>query len=339
MHNSSLYRIILYVRYLVLRLVGTLAWLVGVRNGPLKGEAHAVCADKTEICELRGFVFSDYGVVIDRNWRLVSSISPVTWGNIKRHEALHKLWFPRPIVVDKRVLLLSSHQHQNYFHWLFDVIARMELVESNLDQYDKVIINNQTRFQRETIILLGLTKHFAISPKSNELLSVNQLTAPPIVGGVGGVTQSKVEYLRRLFPKQNSDPLIKKVYLSRSDAARRRVANEFALIEKLRRYGFVSITLSSFSVEEQINIFRHCEVVVAPHGAGLANITFMQEGRIVVELMPETYQNDCFKNIASYANLDFTRVSCETLDLSTDDMNVDLDSFLKKMSSMLQPTN
>lgn len=69
---------------------------------------------------------------------------------------------------------------------------------------------------------------------------------------------------------------------------RRRLLNEDVLIEKLGKYGFKSYCLENMSIEDQIDLFYDAEFVIGAHGAGLANIIFAEDIR-VLELFPSSY--------------------------------------------------
>ena len=45
----------------------------------------------------------------------------------------------------------------------------------------------------------------------------------------------------------------------------------------------------TLSVQEQIDVFHNAEVIVAPHGAALTNITWSQPGVRVLEMFAGTY--------------------------------------------------
>ncbi len=72
-----------------------------------------------------------------------------------------------------------------------------------------------------------------------------------------------------------------KIIISRSDATRRRILNHEELINKLAPEGFKSYELSRLTFEETITMFSEADVVVAPHGAGLASTVFSQNCKIV----------------------------------------------------------
>lgn len=75
-------------------------------------------------------------------------------------------------------------------------------------------------------------------------------------------------------------PSGERLYISRAQARVRRVLNEAAVMEVLGAFGFRSCRLEDLSFAEQVRLFGAAEVVVAPHGAGLANLLFA--GRIPV---------------------------------------------------------
>jgi hypothetical protein len=79
-----------------------------------------------------------------------------------------------------------------------------------------------------------------------------------------------------------------RILISRAGAANRRILNETDLLQALSPLGFERYRLETLSIEEQITLFQDAECVVAPHGAGLANLVFAPE-TAVVELFAADY--------------------------------------------------
>lgn len=75
-----------------------------------------------------------------------------------------------------------------------------------------------------------------------------------------------------------------RLYVSRAGARARRVVNEEDVLAALRPLGFRAVRLEELPFAEQVRLFRAAEVVVAPHGAGLANVLFSPP-MTVVELV------------------------------------------------------
>lgn len=94
----------------------------------------------------------------------------------------------------------------------------------------------------------------------------------------------------------------KRIHISRTGSVRE-LADEHLLDGYLHEHGYVSIRLETLPWSEQVAHFRHAESVIAAHGAGLANIVFMQPGSNVIELTAGTWWFPCFRNIAALAEV------------------------------------
>jgi len=88
----------------------------------------------------------------------------------------------------------------------------------------------------------------------------------------------------QLAEKPTQNRYSNKIYISRADASERQITNENELVDELEAYGFESYELASMSLVEQMALFSQADVVVGPHGAGLANITFCSDC-LVVEIV------------------------------------------------------
>jgi hypothetical protein len=77
-----------------------------------------------------------------------------------------------------------------------------------------------------------------------------------------------------------------RIFISRAESYNNRnIINEAELLELLNKFGFKKYILEKMSVTEQIELFYDAEVVVAPHGAGLSNLVFSENVK-VLELFP-----------------------------------------------------
>ena len=55
---------------------------------------------------------------------------------------------------------------------------------------------------------------------------------------------------------------------------------------KLELLGFQRAILADMPIADQIALFRQAEIVVAPHGAGLAHIAWCKPGTKIIEFFP-----------------------------------------------------
>ena len=95
-----------------------------------------------------------------------------------------------------------------------------------------------------------------------------------------------------------SEGQFKRVYISRADAAARRVSNELQLYRTLAKFNFDLVVLSDHPIQEQIAIVRGAECVVAPHGMGLTLLSFHRGKPALVELHQLGYGTDAYAFMA-----------------------------------------
>jgi capsular polysaccharide biosynthesis protein len=98
----------------------------------------------------------------------------------------------------------------------------------------------------------------------------------------------------------------RKIYISRKDAGKRKVANEAELIPVLKEAGFECVQLEKLSFKAQRELMTETAVLLSIHGAGLANLIFMQLGSKVVELHADVDRyNSCFYHLAEAVGMKY----------------------------------
>jgi capsular polysaccharide biosynthesis protein len=96
----------------------------------------------------------------------------------------------------------------------------------------------------------------------------------------------------QLSRKKQTRLSFEKVYVTRRgfvspDGTMKRIfLSEETLERRLRQLGFVVVDPVQYTIDEQIDIFRHADLVVGCSGAGLANVLYCQTGATVVEITP-----------------------------------------------------
>jgi tetratricopeptide (TPR) repeat protein/capsular polysaccharide biosynthesis protein len=217
----------------------------------------------------------------------------------KNDPAKHRVFeldaFPPLETIDGNVAILSGLSGNVYFHWMVDILPRIELLRQggfDLEKIDGFVVNSyQQPFQRETLGLLGIPENKIIESDRVPHIKAKQLICPSFPGDLGWPPPWAIHFLRREFfgkiTLKSGYP--ERIYISRSKARFRKVFNETEVIEVLSHAGFVPIWLESLSFEEQIALFTQAKIIVSPHGSGLTNIIFCQKGTKVIELMSPHY--------------------------------------------------
>jgi tetratricopeptide (TPR) repeat protein/capsular polysaccharide biosynthesis protein len=230
--------------------------------------------------------------------------------DVRKHSVFNLESFPPLKQIDGSVAVLSGLSGNVYFHWMVDVLPRIELLRQSgrdLAQIDWFLVNScQHEFQRESLRILGIPEEKVLESDRIPHLQATELIVPSFAGYLGWPPGWAIDFLRREFLKGiipgSSYP--KRIYISRSKARYRRVLNEEDVVEVLEQSGFVSILPESMSLAEQIAHFERAEVIVAAHGSGLTNTIFSRKGTKVIELMSPHYISHYYWGISQYLQLE-----------------------------------
>jgi tetratricopeptide (TPR) repeat protein/capsular polysaccharide biosynthesis protein len=220
--------------------------------------------------------------------------------NSRQHPVFDLEELPPLEIKDGTVAVLSGLSGHVYYHWMMDILPRLEILRRggfDWDDIDWFLINSQQKaFQKETLAALGIPIHKILESDRHPHVQARRLVVPSFPGHMDWVSEGTIQFLRNTFLPQKSDDnrnksskYPEKIYISRATADYRRVLNQSAVIEALESVGVVSVTLESLSVREQAELFFHSKTIVAPHGSGLTNLVFCQPGTSVIELFSPNY--------------------------------------------------
>ncbi len=230
-------------------------------------------------CDPRVFPF---GRLNPRYWRQILS-------NPRR--------FPRPVQIEGRVLVLNKAASHNYFHWLSELLPRIDLVQQvGMFEADAYVVDCYKPFQRETLKLLGIPLERVIQPHNGLLIQADELIVPSFADGAA--RRRMRQQLRNTIKMGPASPG-RRIYISRRHANNRVLANELQVSDLLQAGGFEIHHLEKFSFAEQIRLFHDTAVVVGLHGAGLTNLMLCQETTRLIEIRPSDCRRNCFPQLAA----------------------------------------
>lgn len=214
-------------------------------------------------------------------------------------------------------ILIGGSGDNNYFHWLFDALPRIHLLKKSgwFDKVDWFIVPSHKRgFQKDTLRLLGIDESKIVEGHRETHIQADTMLVSTYVRYYGHIPEWACKFLRESFlqiktPEVNTYSYI---YISRNDSNIRYVMNEPALLSVLDEYGFKKVELGALSFAEQVSLFASAKVIVAPHGAGLANLVFCKKGTSVIELFAEDYVIPLYYDLANKVELNYNYLICES---------------------------
>lgn len=285
-----------------------------------------------------------YTAVITANDHVVGDLS--TGFTSSHHLIFSELKLPKIRNIRDSIVILSDTSDRNYFHWLFDALPKLYLLKAAgilLDEISYIgVVSGHSSFRKETLDILGINSNKIIELRQYPHIKAQKLIVPSFPGKSGNPPAWSCAFLRDQFLPYAiapATPRSRRVYISRNDAKYRHVTNEAEIIEILKDLSFQIIELQFFSVAEQIALFLNAEVIIAPHGAGLANLVFCQPGTQVIELLAPGYVNVCYWALSQQVSIDYYYLIGEgnppvnPLDIyeSRKDITIDLDKFKRTL--------
>ena len=253
------------------------------------------------------------------------------------------------IEMNGNTALLFTYFATNYFHFMFDVAARVHLLQKSNIPIDRFVTNSQFPFQDELLTLLGIGKEKRIELKENLHFKATHLVIPSFIFSFKGIIPEwACDFLRReLLLKRKVKKLqgYERIYISREKARHRKVKNEEEVMDLLKIYGFKRVFLESEPVTRQIELFHSAQIVVSPLGAGLTNLMFCNPGTKVIEFFGPTWVRPCFRLISHYMGLDYYYFMGEPIPVKyefndyrqlVDDITVNLDKLKDALASVMR---
>ncbi|HXY93106.1 MAG TPA: glycosyltransferase family 61 protein [Acidimicrobiia bacterium] len=194
----------------------------------------------------------------------------------------------------------------NHAHALLQSVPHLELLRRGFGfEADRFLLTPQPAMI-EALTILGIpTDRLLFVPFSDgpahRCQMLRAATSPDNHEfGIDWVT----DFLHELFLPDSPVQGSRRLYVRRG-VARRKVLNEDDVLELLEPAGFEALSMDGRSIAQQAALFASADVVVATHGAALANLVFARPGTTVIELMGANTASVVFAELCWRRGLDY----------------------------------
>ncbi|MBL6857612.1 MAG: glycosyltransferase family 61 protein [Pelagibacteraceae bacterium] len=250
-------------------------------------------------------------------------------------------------------LLTGGAGKNNYWHWIFDVLPRIGILEKTsfkkkTDYY--LLPSMSKKYQVETLLEIKISASRLINSENNKHIICNNLTSVdhPInlsndpSKSILNIPTWVIQWLKKKYIKKNykSLNLPKKFFINReldSNTFARKIINNDDVKNTLINLGFKSVCLSDLSFKNQVKLFNNAKFIIGLHGGGFANLIFSKQGTKVIEIASEK-SGDVILNLAKKCKLDFRRIvqknNSKQLKFQNSHILVDIDKLKKLILSL-----
>jgi hypothetical protein len=245
-----------------------------------------------------GVVWLPGGPLLEESYG--SLIRSLGWGDI-RSDLLAQ---PRPC--SESVIPFPD---TGYYHWLLEVLPAALFCLSVAPNSRLLLSDRAHAYVTQAAKMLAPGRVI----RATGVRRVKECIVAAIDPFSGYVQKAEIDRLRSSFPRGQRDrnwPT--SVYVSRRKARSRSPLNEMEIESVMHRQGLTVMHMEDLSFGDQIALFSSVELLVAPHGAGLANLVWADRIRRVIEIFPASYFNDCYARLSLLLGAEYRYVISES---------------------------
>ena len=281
-----------------------------------------VTIDGATIRDVVGFVeLPDGQICYEGNWWLPY---------LQNHPAYKRRFPPRRRRLGGNIYSLLCLWGSEFYHWFHDVLARLEMALPHLPADTRFLINsNPKAWQLDSLVAYGIASaKLEFQPSGTDTMVERLWFATPIGHssfGSGLVMRRVAGRLQRHFDDDMSaEPPRKRLYISRTKAAFRRIVNENEISPFLEEHGFEKVLAEDLSLAEQVKLFGTAAAIVSGHGAGLTNLIYCMAGSVVGEIYIEGVP-PAYLVMSKQLGMRFSRVKADALEIEKGQVDTQVD--------------
>ncbi len=216
-------------------------------------------------------------------------------------------------------ILLAAHNSHNFYHWHFDLIVALGLVQSagiRLNQIDNILLDSHnTAFQIQTLLNAGITEEqITFVDRDNCQYRFEEILMVRLHNRQGMAQSHRhPDWLRSTFlPAAQVDPAFGSpthIAVKRETRGFSDPKGTYALLEK---NGYTCIEPEKLPYRQQIALFANASQIIAPHGAALSLLVYCKPGTAVHEFYSDHVQ-PCFWALSSALGLKYYNYNCSDI--------------------------
>ena len=261
----------------------------------------------------RGRVIGRRGDIVSDQGTIFTDVCPEIPRRPNHHFLLERGKTSDPVYIDGTVAVLNCGPYNNYFHYLFDAISRLQFFRKLDVSIDYYCTAYHTRFQKELCSHFGITPYNVIPLARKTHICAKNLIVSSLPGYseafslVNIKNQNIYTFIREhLLNKIEKTTLkwSKNIYIQRT--GNRQLANEEDLLNRLNQDDIWEVVrLEELSVLDQAGIFYQASLIVGVHGAGMANLVYAQPGTTVIEIFHPHHLEPIYFQLATVLKLSY----------------------------------
>ena len=211
-------------------------------------------------------------------------------------------------------IINTKWSSSNYYHWTCEALPRLAffLGHQKLLSFPVKLVwlgaaDTLKAFHIESLLMLGINVSDILFADFHcvftKLIHLTFVDPGLISSFQGKILRDSI--VSTPFKNPPASPSKPRILVLRKKSIARHIVVTKELLSLVDKYQLIPTVLEHLTVAQQINLFAHSELIVAPHGAGLSNLVFAK-GSAVIEIMPSDSVHPLYMQIASSSNCSYS---------------------------------
>jgi hypothetical protein len=239
----------------------------------------------------QGLIYTKQGNLIEQssNWSPLENYFSFPWNPKHIRKQLRNTKF----------ICLSS---SSYWHWLIEDLPAVIFLTNHYPNSEILIAKDAPKYVIDFLVSLKVNYRMIQGP-----VLVNSLVFVGKGRDSGWPHPTDIEVLKNHGPfldaKQKTTG--KRIYISRR-AAKRSPINEEQVEVLFRKYGFEIVKTENLELLKEITLISQANILAGVHGAGLANMVWLEPGSRVIDIANVNYWTESNHRAAHLMELIYT---------------------------------
>ena len=222
--------------------------------------------------------------------------------------------------------LVQGASGNNYFHWMFDILPRLIILEKvyQLSEIDYFYCPQIKPWQLQTLSIFKIKEDKIINSNyyrhilADKVLAVSHPwyqkgrilnEAKNLPSWIIDEISSRFDVYAKKF-KCND-----KFFIDRRESKYNhcQIINDEDVKTYLKKRGFAVYRVGELNFFEQVYLFQNAKMIIGAHGAAFANLIFCKPNTKVLDIIPENHPNTVDATIGKFKNLNFEFVRTKKL--------------------------
>jgi capsular polysaccharide biosynthesis protein len=177
----------------------------------------------------------------------------------------------------------------NVYHWIARVLPKLKAILQLPNSLPLIFSYQPTQFQKQCLDFFNIKNPIlVVDPSINAKFKKFVL----IEGPWAVANRPQEDWLIKaansiITTKTSQTSELEKIYVHRAESSRRKILNQYDVIQQLKKWGHTPIMLEDRNFIECIQIFSNAKSIVFEHGASGIWLLFTRPDVNVIELLPE----------------------------------------------------